>query len=88
MRRESWETELLGVTDMGALMFVAPGDSPGSRRLRYVSVGTHTFGETMVLSVYWPGKGPCPTPMDSTPMKKSEFWALKEASEQGEAIHA
>lgn len=53
------------------------------------SVGIEKLNDQWVICVPW-HKDPetCPVPMGSAPMKRSEFWALKEAEEEASASAA
>jgi hypothetical protein len=59
------------------------GPDPFGRGMRTGFVGFEELGDDIVLKVPVPdeGRDPAPVPFDATPLKRSDYWARKEAEE-------
>lgn len=62
------------------------GPHPNGHSSSIGIVGFEHLGGDWVLKVPVPDKGKAPAPIDAEPMKRSEYWARKEAQQEAAAV--
>jgi len=80
----TWKVNAWIMGDDNSMYFLGPyAGKPGAGAIGIV--GFERLGDDWVLKVPAPDKGKAPAPLDAVPMKRSEYWARKEAQEAATA---
>jgi len=76
----TWTVNAWIMGDDNSMYFLGPyAGKPGAGAIGIV--GFEKLGDDWVLKVPTPDKGKAPAPLDAVPMRRSEYWARKEAQE-------